>query len=262
MFVLRHLLPACCCCASSTTVLAPAAAAPYHCAWGAQPPQAVLLQYWCCSEPPKPTILATGHPSLSLQADVIIDETYAENPTTYDSAALLKEWSLTEAEAAALPAWANKKVRARWLGEWTAASAWFTGSWVLGSHTLEPCSAWMCSTCMCGCCAAQQQPLCYASVFLSLCHRCSTSTACCPCSLLSLPYAKLGPLLVPDPPLLCRCSAPTACCPCSACPTSPTPPRPSTRTAPTGLRAPSPAPARWVHLIWGHAGRFGGVALV
>ncbi|KAI7839391.1 hypothetical protein COHA_006792 [Chlorella ohadii] len=44
------------------------------------------------------------------KADVIIDETYAENPTTYDSAALLKEWGLTEAEAAALPAWANKKV--------------------------------------------------------------------------------------------------------------------------------------------------------
>lgn len=45
-----------------------------------------------------------------LQADVIIDETYAENPTTYDSAALLKDWGLTEAEAASLPAWANKKV--------------------------------------------------------------------------------------------------------------------------------------------------------
>lgn len=44
------------------------------------------------------------------KADVIIDETYAENPTTYDSAALLKDWGLTEAEAASLPAWANKKV--------------------------------------------------------------------------------------------------------------------------------------------------------
>ncbi|PRW56963.1 flagellar associated [Chlorella sorokiniana] len=44
------------------------------------------------------------------KADVIIDETYAENPTTYDSAALLKDWGLTEAEAATLPAWANKKV--------------------------------------------------------------------------------------------------------------------------------------------------------
>lgn len=44
------------------------------------------------------------------KADIIIDESYAENPTVYDPAALLKTWAVTEAEAATLPAWTNKKV--------------------------------------------------------------------------------------------------------------------------------------------------------
>lgn len=49
---------------------------------------------------------------LKPQADIIIDESYAENPTVYDPAALLKTWAVTEAEAATLPAWTNKKVGA------------------------------------------------------------------------------------------------------------------------------------------------------
>ena len=57
------------------------------------------------------------HPSLAPQADVIIDETYTATPLAYDAAALLKDWGLTEAEAASVPAIANKQVgRGGWMG--------------------------------------------------------------------------------------------------------------------------------------------------
>lgn len=44
------------------------------------------------------------------QADVIIDETYAADPTAYTPDALLKVWGLTTQEAATVPAIAAKKV--------------------------------------------------------------------------------------------------------------------------------------------------------
>ena len=42
---------------------------------------------------------------------MIIDETYAADPTAYTPDALLKVWGLTTQEAATVPAIAAKKVR-------------------------------------------------------------------------------------------------------------------------------------------------------
>ncbi len=47
---------------------------------------------------------------------MIIDETFADNPTTYTIDSLLKVWGLTAQQAAAVPAFADKKVRWRWAG--------------------------------------------------------------------------------------------------------------------------------------------------
>lgn len=78
-------------------------------------------------------------------ADVIIDETYFADSTKVDSAAMLKEWGLTEAEAAAVPAIANKKVCG--VGGWVGgvgdtcgglpAALWWV-SWRAGALCLAP----------------------------------------------------------------------------------------------------------------------------
>lgn len=44
---------------------------------------------------------------------MIIDETYSAEPVKMDAAAMLAEYGLTKAEAASVPAIANKRVRAR-----------------------------------------------------------------------------------------------------------------------------------------------------
>ena len=101
-----------------------------------------------------------------MQADVIIDETYAENPTTYDSAALLKEWGLTEAEAATLPAWANKKVCTRLPRSGRLLT--LVPLSILWSHAQLACAAHACVV------AVPHGRNLYAPVFFPLCHRYST----------------------------------------------------------------------------------------
>ena len=70
-----------------------------------------------------------------LQADVIIDETYAADPTTYAGEAALKEWGLTTEDLAELPAAAASRVSS---GPCAAVALLLVLS---GPNTSPPCPA-------------------------------------------------------------------------------------------------------------------------